>query len=200
MSVGLGEKPLALPSRVFAGMLEALVRRNDWAPARLAPFAGRTACIGVGALSFGLEVGEGGHLAASPASDSPDVRLTLPGDVWTRLPSGPQAVFGEVRITGDAAFAEALGFVLRNLRWDVEEDLARIVGDPLAHRLHGGALTAAAWLRQATGNAFANLREYAVDEAGITPSREELGAFGAEVAELRDAIARLSKRADRLSR
>jgi ubiquinone biosynthesis protein UbiJ len=200
MSIGLGERTLGLPSRAFAQILEALVRRNDWAPARLQPFAGRTARIGVGALSFGLVVGEGGHLIASPATDEPAVRLDLPGDVWTRLPSGPQAVFGEVRITGDAAFAEALGFVLRNLRWDVEEDLARFVGDPLAHRLHGGALATAAWLRQAAGNTFANLREYAVEEAGVTPSREEMNAFGGDLAELRDGLARLSKRLDRLTR
>ncbi len=198
MSVGLGERSLALPSRAFAQILEALVCRNDWAPARLVLYVGRTARIGIGTLSFGLVVGEGGHLAASQSVEEPDVRLDLPGNVWTRLPSGPQAVFGEVRITGDAAFAEALGFVLRNLRWDVEEDLARVVGDPVAHRIHGGALATVSWLREAAGNAVANMREYVAEESGAIPSRQELELFGSELAELRDGIARLSKRIERI--
>jgi len=189
-----------LPSRVFARLLEALLQRNTWALERLRPFAERTARVGVGSLALGIQIGADGGLLAAPVPENPAVQIDLPGDVWTRLPAGPQAVFGELRIAGDAAFAEALGFVLRNLRWDAEEDLAKVLGDPLAHRVHSTAVTAAAWMRQTADKFRANLHEYAVEEAQLTPSRDELSQFSGDIAELRDTLDRLALRVDKLKR
>lgn len=40
-----------------------------------------------------------------------------------------------LRIEGDAAFAADINWVIAHVRWDVEEDLARILGDTAAHTL-----------------------------------------------------------------
>ncbi|GAA5175403.1 hypothetical protein GCM10025771_07460 [Niveibacterium umoris] len=190
----------SIASAGFARALGHLLARNAWACERLAPFCGRRARLAFGAVAVDFVVGETGQIAACAASDDADVRLELPAEALAKLPEGPEALFRQARISGDAHFAETLGFVLRNLEWDAEEDLARVFGDPLAHRLHQGATQFAGWGRQAAQNLVENLREYAVEEARITPSRDELDAFGRDVATLRDDLARLGKRVDRLTR
>jgi ubiquinone biosynthesis protein UbiJ len=53
-----------------------------------------------------------------------------------------------VKIEGDVQLAAELGWLADNLRWDVEEDLSRIIGDVPAHTLAGFARQAVAGLRQ----------------------------------------------------
>ncbi len=63
----------------------------------------------------------------------------------------------EVKVEGDAQFAADVAWLAENLRWDVEHDLARFVGDAPAHELvrYGAGLReglrgmAGAWSRQA---------------------------------------------------
>lgn len=40
-----------------------------------------------------------------------------------------------IRVSGDAAFAADVSWITDNLRWDVEDDLARVVGQGPAHEL-----------------------------------------------------------------
>ena len=50
-----------------------------------------------------------------------------------------------VRVDGDAAFASDVNWLIENLRWDMQDDLARIVGDAPARELgkFGGAVAKA---------------------------------------------------------
>jgi ubiquinone biosynthesis accessory factor UbiJ len=41
----------------------------------------------------------------------------------------------KVEVTGDAAFATDVSWLFDNLRWDIEDDLARVVGQAPAHEL-----------------------------------------------------------------
>jgi ubiquinone biosynthesis protein UbiJ len=44
----------------------------------------------------------------------------------------------DVRIEGDVQLAAEIGWLMEHLRWDVEEDLSRIIGDAPAHTLMNG--------------------------------------------------------------
>lgn len=181
-------------------LLAHLLARNGWAAPRLAPFAGRQVVIALGTVKLGFVVGAEGMLTASPIPDAPDVQIELPADALKHLPDGVDALFRQARISGDAHFAETLGFVLRHLEWDVEEDLTRVLGDPLAHRVHQSWAGILAWGRQAAQNTAQNVQEFTVEEARLVPSGTELAEFGHDIAELRDALARLTKRLERLER
>jgi hypothetical protein len=60
-----------------------------------------------------------------------------PGDGQHRLPDDAPLIradrsaslFSAATISGSADLAETLGFVFRNLRWDIEHDLSRVLGD-----------------------------------------------------------------------
>jgi ubiquinone biosynthesis protein UbiJ len=77
---------------------------------------------------------------AAPAPDAElEVSISLPAAAPLLALQGKDAVMRAARIEGSAEFAEALGFVIRNLRWDAEEDLSKMVGDIAAHRIVKGS-------------------------------------------------------------
>ncbi|MFD2376974.1 hypothetical protein ACFSTJ_05270 [Ottowia pentelensis] len=53
-----------------------------------------------------------------------------------------------VRIEGDVQFAAEVSWLVDNVRWDAEEDLARLIGDAPAHTLAEGGRAVAQALRQ----------------------------------------------------
>ena len=83
------------------------------------------------------------QLQATPAgllerqcSEGFDLRLTVtddnPLDLVTALARGDKP---KVRIEGDVQLAAEVNWLIDNVRWDAEEDLARLIGDAPAHTL-----------------------------------------------------------------
>ncbi len=54
----------------------------------------------------------------------------------------------EIRIEGDVKLAGEVNWLVDNIRWDVEEDLSRVIGDAPAHTLAGIARKASDALRK----------------------------------------------------
>jgi ubiquinone biosynthesis accessory factor UbiJ len=82
--------------------------------------------------------------------DSPDLRVSV--DASNPARAAMQALSGvrpSVDVSGDAAFATDLNWLIDNLRWDVQDDLARVVGQVPARELAriGGGI--ASGLREA---------------------------------------------------
>lgn len=179
--------------------LNHLLKDAGWARKRLRPFAGRRAHMRIPPLQLAFEVQSDGMLAATEATAF-DVEIQLPaGAPLLALQEGPEAVMREARISGLAEFADTLGAVLRGLRWDYEEDLSRVVGDIAAHRIAGAFAAFDEWRRQAGRNAAANIVEYLCEERGALPRPQEVSAFIDTVDALRDDLARLEKRVERLA-
>ena len=57
-----------------------------------------------------------------------------------------------VRIVGDVQLAAEVNWLVDHVRWDVEDDLARVIGDVPAHTVANGARRVAAALRQFVGD------------------------------------------------
>jgi ubiquinone biosynthesis accessory factor UbiJ len=58
-----------------------------------------------------------------------------------------------VRIAGDVQLAAEVNWLVDHVRWDLEEDLARVIGDAPAHTLGEGARAMVKTLRQFVGAA-----------------------------------------------
>ena len=61
------------------------------------------------------------------------------------------AIQGEkppIRVAGDVQLASELNWVIDNVRWDLEDDLARLIGDVPAHKVASLAKRAASELRK----------------------------------------------------
>jgi ubiquinone biosynthesis protein UbiJ len=188
-----------LSSTVFTAVNHILARA-DWAQQRLKPFAGRRAQLQMPPWQIDFAINSSGLLEPLGANDGEgfDVEMNLPPDAWLALMRGPTEVIRSARIRGSAEFAEALGFVVTRIRWDMEEDLARLVGDIPAHRINGLFGGVVAWQRQALQRVAENIAEYLTEESAVLATPAQANRFVRDIDNLRDDVARLEKRLQRL--
>lgn len=183
-----------------AAAINHLLRDAPWARERLAPFAGSTVQCELPPVSATFAVDGEGYLRAIAPEAQPtvSVRSGVPNLLrllWLRDDSARR----QIRIVGDAAFAAALSAVIADLRWDVEEDLSRVVGDVAAHRLARGGSALLQWQAQTANNFAQSWAEYWTEEQPLIASREGVREFVRDVDALRDDVERLEQRIERLS-
>ncbi|NTV68701.1 MAG: hypothetical protein HGA71_01010 [Azonexaceae bacterium] len=179
-------------------VLNHLIRAESWAQARLVGHSGAQVAIDAGHFALRLSIDEHGLFHEGDRALQPNVSITLPPDVSVRLLFDRENLVSSVKLGGSADIAESLAFVLRNLRWDAEADLARIVGDIPARRIALLGKDIALGIQKSIGRAAENLSEYASQESGVVMPNREVSEFGKAVNTLRDDVARLEKRISRL--
>ncbi len=187
----------ALPVSWLAAVNHVL-GQAAWARAQLRPFAGQCAQITLPPFSAMFSVTAEGFIAAPPIAAEAAASIDLPASTPLLALQGYAAVMRAACITGSAEFAQNLGYVMQHLRWDIEEDLSRFLGDIAAHRLVAGVSAFAAQQRQRAKNLAENLVEYLTEERPAIAHRHAIADFSADVDCLRDDTARLEKRMQRL--
>jgi ubiquinone biosynthesis protein UbiJ len=185
--------------QVFLAALDHLLGGANWAQTRLKPFAGRRARIEMPPIFFAFEINADGRVQHNPDPTATDVTIRLPADTLFLLPQGLEKVMARANVEGNAEFATELSFVFRQLRWDAEEDLSRIVGDIAAHRLVQGAGSFAAWQKQAAVNLAENLAEYLTQENPLLIPVQEFSTFRADITRLNTDLLHLESRAKPLA-
>lgn len=185
-------------SQAAVTLLNHLLAREAWAREKLAPFAGRVARLELPPFAVMFAVDDGGALAATSAE--PNVTLTADTAALPALLTDPKALLRNVKLLGDAEFAQALGFVLQNLKPEPEEDLAPWVGDAAAVRMVEFARAAFAQALDTGKRLSETAADYFVAENPLLAPKGEVDAFVREVNDLRDATDRLASRIERLER
>ena len=159
--------------------------------------------VGVGTLRLRID---GGHVRVEPRDETVDPDIAIRGAPLSLL----RFVFGgdretmvlgdEVRLRGDTALATRLQRIVARMDVDLEEALARRIGDVPAHELMRGMRGFEGWMRSAGAAALADVSEYLHHEAAMTPRRADVERFAHAVDDLRDAVERLEARVMRLER
>lgn len=192
--------PLPDPAGLVLSALNALLQREDWARQRLAAHAGKTLRLSAGGpwrlqatLTFD------GLLGVSDAAVVPDVVLSLPQSRWFERPDlwrrpGMAQVASMVHIEGDAGLAQVVSDLARDLRWDVEDDLSRVVGDVAALRLVGALRALGEGAREAAGKVRDNVAEYLGEESALAVRRADFDTWQARVDVLRSRLDALDRR------
>jgi ubiquinone biosynthesis accessory factor UbiJ len=183
-----------------AKLLNHLLNGQPWLRERLIPFSGRAVRVEVDPLSLILAVGPDGALEAGNEGAQPDAVAHLSPLALIRLAAGDDAARSTIEISGDATFAAVVAGVLRELRWDAEEDLSKFVGDIAAHRLVQAGRSLSAWPREAAFNLAEGAAEFWTEEQPLLASQLAAEQWANAVDETRDAAERLEKRIERLSR
>lgn len=192
---------MTFAAKPFAAAVNHLLARESWARDRLIPYAGKTARLDMPPVTLTLLVQPDGYLSAveDPDAQALDVSIALAGDTVAAFMQGGQAaVMKHVKIDGDAEFATQIAKLAEHLRWEPEEDLARLVGDAAAYRIAMFVRDAGARVRRTGRNVLDSLAEYWLDEDPQVVRRASLADFDAELARALDALARVEKRIERL--
>ena len=119
---------------------------------RLVRQRGRTARVQWRAYSMALQITPAGLLDLAPQGGTPDLLLEITDT--SPLALAQTALRGEkpaIRIEGDVQLAAEIHWLVDHVRWDVEEDLARVIGDAPAHAVGSVARRAADALRRFVG-------------------------------------------------
>jgi ubiquinone biosynthesis protein UbiJ len=153
------------------------------------------------ALAAYFDVGDDTLDVVATTSKDPDV--SIEGSLLTLArmagSSGESAIRdGSLSLSGDAEIASRFQQLLEIAKPDLEEELAGVVGDVAAHRLGEFARGLGNWGREARSTMGANIREYLQEESRDVPSRHEVDRFSSDVSILRDDVARVEARLNRL--
>ena len=116
--------------------LNHVLMQEKEAQDRLARKKGNVIHVRWGLFGLDLLITPAGLLDRASSAAKPDLLVAVAADspmavLQSVLTSKPPPV----KIEGDVQLAAELGWLAENLRWDVEEDLSRIVGDIPAHAL-----------------------------------------------------------------
>ena len=107
----------------------------------------------------------------SPGDVAPDLRVAI--DAANPALAFAKFIVGErpqLRVEGDAAFATEVNWLIENLRWEVQDDLARLVGDAPAREIARFGNAVAKAIREAAKSLDGFARRG--DRPGGTPAPE----------------------------
>jgi len=204
----------------FAGAFNHLLRQNDRARARLAPFAGRRVSIvlearplarlgsagvlvqvtGDGLLDTGGTAGasEVAAEAAPPGQEGEAARFDAQMHVrpsfaaaGSLVGEGARGLAPYVRVDGEAMLCAALVEVAEGMRWDPEEDLSRLTGDVVAHRIGRGVGAARDAMRGFRARFAGSAGRRFAAASGTLVARDELESLRTALDALEDRLAKL---------
>lgn len=194
---------MTMISSTFVLFVNHLLAQEPWARRKLQVHAHKLACIDVDMMQLRIKVTADGLLqAADPKSeDLPDhvILRIKPSDLPLIAQDRARAV-SYVKIEGDADFANTISQLSEELRWEVEEDLSKIVGDVAAVRIVATGKEIAQSIQKAHQGLQENLAEYFLEENPMLVRPQAVRTFADQVSKTRDDTERLMKRIERLEK
>ena len=181
--------------------LNHLLSQQPLAAERLRGFAGKSIEIRCPPFPhLHLTVLENGMLERSQDGAASALVVKLNPAALPLLLARDETARGQIEIEGPADLAAAVDALFREISWDYEEDLSRVFGDVVAHRLASGGKAFAAWQGDALKRLAENLAEYWADERPLLVRPADAERFRADSDALRNEVARLEERIERLER
>ena len=134
--------------------LNHVLLQEPEAQARLARQTGRVVEARWRNFTMRLAATPAGLLDLAATVAVPDLTLTLIEESpWQLAQAAVRGDKPPVRIAGDVQFAAEINWLVDHVRWDLEEDLSRLVGDAPAHAVGQGMRRMAEALRKFTAAA-----------------------------------------------
>lgn len=180
-------------------VLNHLVEQNAWAKAQLAPLAGKSVIFNIPPASTTLTILENGGLAVAGDAAVAEASVSMTASVALRLLAKDESANTLVLIEGDSELATSLAKVLRNLRWEYEEDLSHLIGDAPAHQLAELGRSTVDGVKKQSLNLAEMLSEYWQEEQPLIAKKRHVETFNNQVDELRDDVERFAKRLEKLA-
>ncbi|MHB1094163.1 ubiquinone biosynthesis accessory factor UbiJ [Thiobacillus sp.] len=182
---------------LFERSLNHLLRQSPGTAEALVRHAGASVRFDLTLAQFDFRIADDGYFSET-AVDTPDAVIRPTAALVTRLPFFGREALRDADYSGDPALLATLDRVFKQLNWDVEADLAPLVGDIAAHRLHAFGRDALASLAHAFSALGHNASEYMVEEAELMARGVDVARFNREVDQFADDTARLDARLRRL--
>jgi ubiquinone biosynthesis protein UbiJ len=195
--------------RLLLAAIGHVLRQQPWARDKLRMHAGRAIRVGIDAApAAGLpapqllaSIDSQGYLQpADPGAEPAATLLLRPSAdaMFGMIREGAQGLSRHLRVEGDVMLAATLGELAQHLRWDAEEDLSKLVGDALAHRLAQFGRLGFARAAELRGRVESSAARFADTDQQPLTTRRQLQALREGIAALDMQLQALEARAARL--
>lgn len=179
-------------------VLQHLMQQNSWTAPLLQPYAHKNVCIDFKVAQTTLTILNNGELAVVGESAQADATIHMPPSLAMRLLRQDPLAHSLIKIDGDAALGMAVGKILSAVRWDIEDDLSKVVGDMAAYQVvQMSQEKLQRWQNQAK-NLGEMLVEYWQEEQPMIAKKTRVEQFNQSVDQLREDTDRLQQRIDKL--
>lgn len=175
-----------------------LLAQEPWARDILLNHAGKVAFLDAELISIKLRVAADGMLEAATIDEAINVTIRIKSADLLLVAQNRERAFSYVKIEGDADFANAISQLSQSLRWEVEADLAKWVGDIAAVRLVSTAKSVLSTAQATQTKLAENLAEFFLEEQPMLVRPQAVADFAGDVAKMRDDVERLGKRIEKL--
>lgn len=183
-----------------AATLNHVLAQNTWAMQRLAPLAGKTFAVQAAPLpTLAFTVQPEGSVKDAATDAAPEATLSATPDALLRYFTVEPRDPALIHISGDAMLGEEIGHVLAHISWEAEEDLSRVFGDIVAHRLAGFARGWWNWRKDSVLSLATAATEYFTEEQPLIAKKTRIEQFAHEVSEVKGAVEQLEARIARLN-
>jgi len=188
-----------LPKTALERAINHVLKREEWALRDLSHHQGRVIELILLIGSMQWQIQDDSFIALlSEAHPQPDLVLEVDANSFSALSASQGTIkdraMRAVKITGDAQLAQLIAKLSNQLRWEYEEDLAKMIGDAPAHFI----CTQAKRFAQATEKAIVDLQgnmvEYLSEEKKVLLHQRDFVSHKMEIQAVRDAVERLEKR------
>ena len=188
----------SLASGAVCRGMNHVLNSEPWASSELARHSGKTILVKLPLGMLCFEIKSDGFLAALTETAVPSLALEVSSRALSDLAGSTgslrEQAFKAVKITGDADLAQLLGRLAGQLRWEYEEDLARLMGDAPAHFAVRQGKKFASATRVAATDLLDNVVEYVTEEKKVLLNKRDFMVRKSEISELRESVDRLEKR------
>jgi ubiquinone biosynthesis accessory factor UbiJ len=171
---------------------------EPWASAELARHFNKTIALRLPLGDSCFAITPEGFLVVLKDLDVPSLTLEISAKALSDMAGASgslrEQAFKAVKITGDADLAQLLGRLAGQLRWEYEEDLARLVGDAPANFAVKQGKKFVSATRSAAADLLDNVVEYVSEEKKVLLNKRDFMIRKTELSELRESVDRMEKR------
>ncbi|MFM9882462.1 MAG: SCP2 domain-containing protein [Burkholderiales bacterium] len=135
-----------------------------------------------------------GFVTAADVSDGADLAVDIPvaqliSSEWSR-----RSLLDRIQVTGDPTLAALFRETVLHADWDIEDEIAKVVGDIPARRLSAGAIALRAGTADAIERLARNFAEYLAEERRVIVSSAHLSTFADDLSQLQPRLDALEAR------
>jgi ubiquinone biosynthesis protein UbiJ len=172
-----------------------VIEQEKWAHNLLLSREGQIVAISLPVGNFQLMIQNGLLANTSDNTGVAAVSLEISQEaIWAFLREGKSGAMKFVRISGDVDFAADLNRLAADLKWEAEEDLAKLIGDAPSRRILLESKKLFQQASLAVDDFKLGLRDYLVNEKNTLLGAQQFNEFKSEIRLLRDQLDRTEKK------
>jgi len=178
-----------LISKIKKIIVNHLLSQNDWMQSKLIAHKNKAITISISNFEIHFEIENTGQLKTIDKKKKIDciIKLSI-NDFISQIINNNK---GKISIEGDLELAKEVSEILKQIEWDIEEDLSKYIGDiPARHttRLIKKILHAS---KNNINNLTGSLLEYWEEENKILAKKNHVSKFNYEVDQIVEDVDRL---------